>query len=98
MMPALHRCSAQWRTAPASTSAFFQPRTATRLEWISLPRKKRQSRNAAYFFPSGLHFAEGLVEAADAFVNVGAGNIEHGRETQNVAVKAALADEQAIVA
>src|SRR5579863_2289486 len=44
------------------------------------------------------NFAEGFVEDADGFVDVGFGGVEHGGEADDVAGKAAFADEQAVVA
>src|SRR5229473_6597187 len=48
--------------------------------------------------PSVLHFAERLIQQADALVHVSFGDVEHRREPQDVAEQAAFADEQAVVA
>jgi len=42
--------------------------------------------------------AEGFVEELDGFVDVGLGGVEHGGHAQGVAVEAAFADEQAVLA
>src|SRR5216684_8980827 len=48
--------------------------------------------------PSVLHFAERLIQQADALVHVSFGDVEHRREPQHVAKQAAFTDEQAVVA
>src|SRR5260370_41713190 len=50
-----------------------------------------------YFQLSILHFAERLIQQADALVHVSFGDVEHRREPQHVAEQPALADEQADV-
>src|SRR5689334_5271177 len=42
--------------------------------------------------------AEGAVEQLDGFVHIRLGGIQHGREAESIAVEAAFADEQAILA
>jgi hypothetical protein len=44
------------------------------------------------------NFAEGFVEKADGFVDIGFGGVEHGGKAEDVAHEAAFADEQAVVA
>src|SRR3989441_2195460 len=43
-------------------------------------------------------FGERFIEQAGGFIHVGLGDIEHGGEANDVAVEAALADQQAVVA
>src|SRR5947207_11932876 len=44
------------------------------------------------------NLTEGLVEELDGFVDVGLGRVQHGGEAQGIAVEAALANEQAVLA
>src|SRR5437870_907381 len=45
-----------------------------------------------------LNFGKGFVEEADGLIHVGLGDIEHGREPDDIAVKAALTDQESIFA
>src|SRR6266446_1019453 len=47
---------------------------------------------------SVFQFVEGFVEELNGIVDVGFGSVEHGGEAKDVAIEAALADEEAVVA
>src|SRR5260370_28527111 len=61
------------------------------------PQRKWQAlqANSRFSIPD---LTERLVEELDGFVDVGLGRVQHGGEAQGVAVQAALANEQTVLA
>src|SRR5467141_3064099 len=68
-----------------------------RVEKNQSPQRKWQALQANSRF-STPDLTERLVEELDGFVDVGLGRVQHGGEAEGVAVEAAFADEQAILA
>src|SRR6266851_854977 len=73
-------------------STAFEPGGAVRTE------SKKELQTVARR-PSSLilNLTERLVEELDGFVDVGLGGVQHGGEAESVTVKAAFADEQAVL-